>query len=296
MRHVLAISPCVFILALIVGCGERAERRSSAASRRSEAAKESRSAQLDPATSAEASSDLAADPHQPERKLSDPIRGKVVETLDGGGYTYVKLTTEEGDFWAAARKFSVAAGDEVEIAGMTPMRNFHSPTLKRTFKEIQFAGRARLIGDSAVGDSAQPHDGPSMAGMPPGHPSLDGVAAPPKPGPATPPKPGEIEPLSDGLTIAKLYDGRADWDGKTVRFRGRVVKASSGILGKNWLHIQDGTGAPGSNDITVTSTTAFAQPGSIVIVEGTVALNKDFGAGYSYEVIVENATLTMESP
>lgn len=277
MRHEHPIWPCVLLLAVIVGCSGRAEHRSAATSPGREAAKESPAA-------------------QPEPKLSDPIRGKVVETLGSGGYTYVKLTTEEGDFWAAARKFTVAPGDEVELAGMTPMRNFHSPTLKRTFEEIQFVGRARLVGDSAPVDSAQTHDGSSMAGMPPGHPSLDGTAAPPKLGPSTPPKPGEIEPLSDGLTIAKLFDGRADWDGKAVRFRGRVVKASSGILGKNWLHVQDGTGAPGSNDITVTSETAFAPPGSLVIVEGTVALNKDFGAGYSYEVIVENATLTLESP
>ena len=79
--------------------------------------------------------------------------------------------------------------------------------------------------------------------------------------------------------------------GKVVKFRGRVVKASRMILGSNWLHIQDGTGEPGSNDITVTSKTGFAAVGSIVVIEGTLGVNKDYGAGYSYDVIVEDASV-----
>jgi hypothetical protein len=82
-------------------------------------------------------------------------------------------------------------------------------------------------------------------------------------------------------------------DGKTVTVRGKVVKFNAGILGRNWLHIQDGSGKPadGTHDLTVT-TDGVAQVGDIVTVTGKVGLNKDFGAGYVYRVIVEGASVS----
>ncbi len=57
----------------------------------------------------------------------------------------------------------------------------------------------------------------------------------------------------------------------------------------NWVHIQDGTEFEGKFDLTVTSTESF-KVGSVVTLEGVLALNKDFGYGYSYEVLLEKAT------
>jgi hypothetical protein len=64
-------------------------------------------------------------------------------------------------------------------------------------------------------------------------------------------------------------------------------------MGKNWLHVQDGTGKPGSNDLMVTSKAA-AKVGDTVLVKGVVTLDKDFGAGYRYDVILDDAEVTVE--
>ena len=101
-----------------------------------------------------------------------------------------------------------------------------------------------------------------------------------------------VAPAAGGLTIAQVWSKSASLAGTKVKVRGRVVKYNSGILGRNWLHLQDGSGsaAEGTHDLTVT-TTATAQVGAIVTATGTVALDKDFGAGYSYKVMLEDATI-----
>ncbi|MGD2108071.1 MAG: nucleotide-binding protein [Phycisphaerae bacterium] len=224
------------------------------------------------------------------------LRGTVKETMDSGGYTYVLLATQRGDVWAAARQFPATAGDEVEIAGMMPMHDFHSATLDRTFEEIQFVSQARVIvGGTATGPH-QPGPLPSGATMPPGHPPIGDVAASAQVGQGGTVKPGEVVALADGVTVAQVLERSAELSGKTVKFRGRVVKANRNILSRNWMHIQDGTGAAGSNDITVTSSTGFAPVGSVVVIEGTVVLDQDFGAGYAYPVLVEDATVSSETP
>jgi hypothetical protein len=94
-------------------------------------------------------------------------------------------------------------------------------------------------------------------------------------------------------TIAAIYENKSSLAGKPVRVRGRVVKAISGVMGRNWLHIQDGTGDQGTNDLTVTSA-AMAPVGSTVVIEGILGVDRDFGAGYRYAVMVEEAKVTVE--
>ncbi len=100
--------------------------------------------------------------------------------------------------------------------------------------------------------------------------------------------------VAGGQTVAELFARKTDLVDKRVRLRGRVVKANRGIMGKNWLHIQDGTGDSGSNDLTVTSVDGYAAPGATVIVEGTLGVDKDIGAGYFFPVIIEDAVIKTE--
>jgi len=277
---------CGFVIHLLAGCNDGKKIQSDANS--TENAKSSAVAETDQTLPPAAAPVPDSDP-----RLSDPLRGKVKETMGSGGYTYLLLATERGDVWAAARTFAVAVGDEVEISGLSAMRNFRSPTLGRMFEEIQFAGQARVIGSSATAAPVQAQA--PTRGLPAGHPPLGGEAATQqKPIPGSAPKAGDIEKLADGVTVAELFTRKTDLTGKTVRFRGQVVKANRRIMGSNWLHIQDGTGEPGSNDITVTSKTGFAPVGSIVVIEGTLAVDKDFGAGYAYDVIVQDAEVVAE--
>jgi hypothetical protein len=101
-----------------------------------------------------------------------------------------------------------------------------------------------------------------------------------------------IAPPAGGSSIADVWAKRVALAGKTVTLNGTVVKFNGGILGRNWLHVQDGSGkaADGTHDITVT-TDAAAKVGDVITVTGKVAVDKDFGAGYAYKVIVEEAKI-----
>jgi hypothetical protein len=104
-----------------------------------------------------------------------------------------------------------------------------------------------------------------------------------------------IEKAEGGRTVAELFDDMEQLSGESVVFRGKVVKVNAGIMGKNWLHVRDGSGVEGRNDVTVTTTSTLPAVGDTVLVSGTVALNKDFGMGYAYPMIVEDADVAVES-
>ena len=205
------------------------------------------------------------------------VVGPVLETMNAASYTYVRVKGDNGDVWAAAPEFPVKVGDRVRVALEMPMVNFHSTSLNRDFPVLYFVTK---ITPADAPDTAQPPAPAPMHGAP--APTAATVTTP-MPAPA------------GGITIASLWADRKALGGKQVTVHGVVVKYHGGIMGLNWIHLQDGTGkaADGSNDITVTSTQDVAvKPGETILVTGTVGLDKDIGAGYSYPVIVENARIT----
>lgn len=203
--------------------------------------------------------------------------GTVVETMNAGNYTYVRVDTGSEEIWAAATHFEVAVGEIVVVPLEMPMQDFHSESLDRTFPVVYFTSQILREGDAA------------SSGMPPGHPKVTGATA------ATQ---GEslaretVEPAAGGVTVAGVWTDTAKLDGTKVTVRGRVVKFNGGILGTNWIHLQDGTGSAddGTHDLTVT-TLGTASVGDIVTATGTLVTDKDFGAGYTYAVLLENAEL-----
>jgi hypothetical protein len=123
-------------------------------------------------------------------------------------------------------------------------------------------------------------------------------AAEPHPMPAAPTATVDLTGIAKaegGMTVAEVFAGKDQLAGQTVAFRGKVVKTNPNIMGRNWLHVRDGSGADGTNDLTVTTAGAVPNVGDIVVVRGSVALNKDFGMGYQYDVIIEEAEVTVES-
>lgn len=92
-------------------------------------------------------------------------------------------------------------------------------------------------------------------------------------------------------TVAALHQEKAALAGKTVQVQGKVVKVNNGIMGRNFLHVQDGTGDANSNDLTVTSKQTAAV-GDQVTVTGRVVIDRDFGSGYSYPLLVEEASIS----
>lgn len=97
-----------------------------------------------------------------------------------------------------------------------------------------------------------------------------------------------------GKTIAEVFAEKDQLAGQQVVFRGKVVKVNANIMGKNWLHVRDGSGDEGSNDLTVTTAEVLPEIGDTVLVSGQVAVNKDFGMGYQYGIIIEDAEVTIE--
>lgn len=222
------------------------------------------------------------DSPQAAEAASGGYTGTVTETMNVSPYTYLQVDTGKEKIWAAAPAFQVKVGDKVTIPkGGTPMEKFESKSLKRTFDLIYFVGKIEEPnGTSSVQPAtADPHASPHGA---------------PKPVLAPIDFSG-IKKADGGLTVAEIYAKKSDLSTKSVSVRGKVVKFNPQILDKNWVHIQDGTGSTGSNDITVT-TKDSTKVGDTVLVTGEVALNKDFGQGYKYSLLLENAKVVVEAP
>ncbi|MCJ7453841.1 MAG: hypothetical protein MUO39_15425 [Steroidobacteraceae bacterium] len=104
-----------------------------------------------------------------------------------------------------------------------------------------------------------------------------------------------IAKADGGKTIAEVYGEKDALAGTKVTVRGKVVKSNSGIMGKDWLHVRDGSGEDGTNDLTLTTNSSpLPDVGDVVLVTGTVVLDKDFGMGYVYPVMLEEAEVTAE--
>jgi hypothetical protein len=251
----------LFSITMLAGCGEEPPAPQSQSAKPS--------AQMAPAT--------------PAAPATSPGKsGKVVETMDASGYTYVNVDTGSETFWAAAPQFAVKVGDEVLVPEGMPMTNFSSKTLDRTFDVVYFVPSVMVGGAD------------SLAQQPPGHPPMtNGSQSSKTTVEATDVDLSGIKAAEGGQTVGDIYAKKAELSGKEVKIRGKVVKFSPSIMGKNWIHIQDGTGEAGANDLTVT-TSSMADTGDTVLISGTLSVDKDFGYGYAYEVIVEDAVVTVE--
>jgi hypothetical protein len=103
-----------------------------------------------------------------------------------------------------------------------------------------------------------------------------------------------IKKAEGGKTVAEVYAEKDQLAGQKVTVRGKVVKSIANVMGKNWLHVRDGTGTEPANDLTVTTSAALPSLGATVVVTGTVARNRNLGLGYQYDVLIEDATVTVE--
>ncbi len=226
------------------------------------------------------------------------LSGKVLETMDSGGYTYVLLETEAGKKWVAAPKTTVTVGQTATFAPGMVMRNFKSETLNRTFDEVVFSsGKAGGHMAAASSAGACPSGGSKdgkMGGSVMGMGAMgggSGMGSMKSSGRVTvPPLDLAIEkaPGTNAYTVAEIYAQGAKLNQKKVAVRGKVVKVSANIMGKNWIHLQDGSGKleAGTHDLVMTSQQK-PTVGEVLVGEGVLAADKDFGAGYRYKVIVE---------
>ena len=211
----------------------------------------------------------AADAPTTAAAASPVVTGEVLEVKDVESYTYLRLKTKDGETWAAVSTAPVKVGAKVTIENPMVMKNFESKTLKKTFPTIVFG----TLGGTGKETMA------AHAGMA-------------KTTPDTAPIKVAKASGANARTVVEVATKSAELKDKPVVVSGKVVKYNPGIMGKNWIHLRDGSGdaAKETNDILVT-TAAQAKVGDVVTVSGIVRTNKDFGSGYTYKVLIEDATL-----
>lgn len=209
---------------------------------------------------------------------ADPTTGTVTETIDAGGYVYIKL--EEQGTWIASKPFAVSVGDKIQYSGGAEMKGFHSKTLDRTFESIFFVSSASLVGK----DSSTKH-GAGMEGR--GWKEMTWK----EPEPVQVPVAGEITALEDGKTIAAIFAESGQLEGQMVSLNARVMKVNKNIMGRNWITLQDGTGVDPDHELLATSQELVA-PGDLVVAKGTVVVDMDLGYGYTYKVLLEEAAFS----
>ncbi|OGU73064.1 MAG: hypothetical protein A2V93_00505 [Ignavibacteria bacterium RBG_16_34_14] len=193
---------------------------------------------------------------------------EVTEHTNASNYTYMKVKEKDNEYWIAVPQMEVEDGTILYFTRSMEMKNFQSKALDRTFDSILFVEDISQIPHSSDGKIS--------------HPNVEATREDVK-----------VEPLKDGYTIAKVFDEKESLEGKKIKVKGKVVKYNEGILDRNWIHIQDGTGDQGKHDLVIT-TTSSVQIGQTVIAEGTIALDKDFGSGYVYSVLLENSEIKVE--
>lgn len=195
---------------------------------------------------------------------------KVEATMNSGGYTYAQVTEGKKTFWIAAPKTELKKGETISFYEQMMMEQFTSKTLKRTFERILF------VSAIAKGDK------------------LPKVAAP-VPNTQAPAGNAEVRELgkADGrFSVADVYGKAKELAGKTIEVKGKVVKISRQIMGRNWVHIQDGTGEGPTSKIVFRTIQEGVMKGDEVVAKGILELNKTFGANYHYPVIAEDAVFT----
>jgi starvation-inducible outer membrane lipoprotein len=194
----------------------------------------------------------------------------VQEAIEAGAYTYLKVSGNKGEQWLAVPKMKAKPGDIFYYSEQgLPMRDFKSKELDKTFELVWFLNRV--------------YDNPDdikKATMPKSHSQGSNLVV----------KKEElnVEQVEGGITIAELLSNKKKYEGQKVKIRGKVVKFNANIMKTNWIHIQDGTEHDGKYDLVVTSNAKF-KVGDVVTISGKVTLDKDFGHGYFYEVIIEDA-------
>ncbi len=191
---------------------------------------------------------------------------KVLEFMDVANYTYMKVSENGNEFWLAAPQTKVEKDEVLYYSQAMEMKNFHSQSLNRTFPSIFFVQSVSANPQAQTLSSAHQQSYSSKREQ------------------------ISVEPVKGGVTIAQIYSRKDQLKGETVKIIGKVVKYNPSIMNRNWVHIQDGTESGGNFDLLVTTNDSTSL-GKIIVVEGKVALNQDFGAGYSYPVMIEAAKI-----
>lgn len=197
------------------------------------------------------------DPSETIKNKSHETHKVIVKEFENAGmYTYVKVEENNNQFWIAIPNTKIEIGQTYFYHGGTKMVNFKSQELNKTFDEVYFVEALRGHMEKSPNKN------------------VDELIAQPK----------------NGIAIKDLLANVNDFSKKEVIVKGKVVKVNRNILDKNWVHLRDGTNFNDKANLTFT-TQDTVKVGDIVTFKGVLTLNKDFGYGYVYPVIIEESKL-----
>lgn len=222
---------------------------------------------------------------QSNQNSSNPNEHKVIvaEVLQANEYTYLRVKENDKELWMAVTKMEAQVGETYYYEKGMPMTDFKSRDLNRTFKEILFLeslSKTPIVTNKDISKTSPHGDGVQT----------DQNITPQKPNIEK--KEVVVEHKNGEISIAELFKNKDKYAGKTIKVKGEVVKYSPEIMSKNWIHLQDGTDFEGKFDLTITTSSTDIKVDDIVILEGIVSINKDFGYGYFYEVLLEDAKIS----
>lgn len=215
----------------------------------------------------------AGHPTTPEAAMNTGHKVKVEEVILAPSYMYLRVTEDGKEYWVATTEQPIEVGMTVYYDQGLEMKDFEVKELERTFESLWFVQKFRSGSGMTRNDgSVSPHGGGQL--------EQQSSAA--------------VEKLPGGVTVAELYASPSNFEGKAVSIRAKVTKYNANIMGRNWVHLQDGTNHGDNFDVTLTTRDAV-EVGDEVVFKATVTLNKDFGAGYKYDIILEEGSLAKES-
>jgi len=210
---------------------------------------------------------------RPSKDEAKKVKVKAVEQVED--YTYLLVKGKGPAYWIAVSSTEIEVGESITYQGGMVMEDFYSKELDRTFEKVIFLDGLEGGSSDAMG---------SMGSMP----AMPGASTGSKV--KTDRLELNLEREEGTVSIAELFADPGAFEGKTIRVRGEVAKFNPQIMERNWIHIQDGTDFDGKYDLTITSQ-EMVEPGQVVTLEGILALNRDFGYGYSYELLLEQASV-----
>ncbi|UCE93804.1 MAG: SH3-like domain-containing protein [Flavobacteriaceae bacterium] len=213
-----------------------------------------------------------------KKKDYSPVKNEIAqnevlikEIQQTSGYTYLLVTDSGQEYWLAVSKIDVNVGDKLYFTQAMEMSNFESKELDRVFESIFFVDQ---ISKEPIDAEAKKEEAISKRKIEIQR-MVDSI---------------KISPAEGGQSIGELYANSQDYNKKKVLVRGQVVKVNKDIMDRNWVHLMDGTTGEKRSDLTFT-TQEMVQVGDTVVFEGVLAIDREFGAGYVYPVIVEDAVL-----
>lgn len=209
--------------------------------------------------------------YAPIQKTIDQNEVTIKEVLQTGTYTYLFVQEAQQEYWMAVQKFNAKVGEKIYFVEAMEMNNFESKELDKVFDKIFFVDQ---ISKTPIDASSRKAEVINKKQKEMQH-LLDSI---------------KINPAPGGQSIRELYNNADRFKQKTVIVRGQVVKVNMDIMDRNWVHLVDGTKGSDKSDLTFT-TQELVKVGDTVVFKGVLAIDREFGAGYVYPLIVEEAVL-----